>query len=221
MPTQPQRAGRHVIGSGLLFGAILGLLGAGNVLLQWAVGAYHVVAQTTNGFTSVNLNDNSVVSALGCVVFLMMLALTFVAGLVSARGSGRIRSGALAGLLTGSLGGLIGGLAKVLIIAMLVVPGVQIPDDVSMSLTQVQMLVVGIAVGTALIGLLLDIGFGTGMGALGGLIGANTYRKAMSHPGASDYPNYPGYPSSVGMPAQPGSVPQQEWPYPNPPLPPQ
>ena len=45
---------------------------------------------------------------MGCVVFLAMLALTFGAGLLAARGTGKVGSGTLALLLACGVGGLVG-----------------------------------------------------------------------------------------------------------------
>ncbi|MGE5335155.1 MAG: hypothetical protein ACM3N4_10680 [Nitrososphaerota archaeon] len=223
-----QQAGHPILRNGLIFGAILGVLGAGNILIQWAAGAYHVVAQTTNGISSVNVNSTGGTSLLGCVVFLAMLALTFAAGILASKSTGKVGTGSLAGLLTGVFGGLIGGIGNVLIMAVLVVPGLEIPAGVSLSSSQIQLLAIGIAAFAAVLGLLLDTGIGAGMGALGGLIGASNARKAMPQMPPAPAPYTPGYPGNQWYPTaptypgtpQPGAAPQA-WPYPNQPQPPQ
>lgn len=214
----PQRTGSLALRNGLIFGAILGVLGVGNTLIQWVMGAYHLMGRTTNGFSSVNFNDTGAPSLLGCVVFLAMLALTFAAGALTAHGTGKVGSGAIAGLLTGVFGGLIGGIGSVAVIALLVAPSLSIPPDVSMTPDQVETLVVALVAALSIFVLLVEIGVGAGIGALGGLVGAQNARKtAAVAPGYPGYPNYPGYP---GTPAQPGAAPQP-WQSPNPPENPQ
>lgn len=222
----PQRTGSQALRNGLIFGAILGVLGVGNTLLQWVAGAYHLVGYTTSGGSSVNLNDSGAPSLLGCVVFLAMLALTFAAGALAAHGTGKVGSGAIAGLLTGVFGGLIGGIGSVVVMALLVAPSLSIPPDVSMTPDQVETLVVAIVAAVSIFVLLVEMGVGAGIGALGGLVGAQNARKtavAPGYPGAPNYPGYPGYPNYPGYPgtpAQPGAAPQP-WQSPNPPENPQ
>jgi hypothetical protein len=210
----------HIMRNSLIFGAILGVLGVGNTLIQWITGAYHLVGTSANGFSSVSLNDSGASSLLGCLVFFAMLVLTFVAGMLAARGSGRVRSGALSGLLTGIVGGLISGIGGIVVMAVVVAPGLEVPSDVSMTPTQVETLVIGVVVAVSILVFLVETGFGAGMGALGGLIGANSYRKAVVSVPASFTPGFPDHPHYPGMLAQPGSSPQALN-YPNPPQYPQ
>lgn len=87
----PQRTGALALRNGLIFGAILGVLGVGNTLIQWVAGAYHLIGSATNGSSSVSLNDTGAPSLLGCIVFLAMLALTFTAGALTAHGTWQSR----------------------------------------------------------------------------------------------------------------------------------
>ncbi|HEX6121663.1 MAG TPA: hypothetical protein VFY89_00810, partial [Ktedonobacterales bacterium] len=98
------RTGNPTLRNGLLFGMILGLLGVANTALQWATGAERAVVRTTNGVTSVTVLDTGSSALLGCVLFLALLALTFVAGMLTARGTGSVGAGTLTGLLTGVVG---------------------------------------------------------------------------------------------------------------------
>jgi hypothetical protein len=222
-----QRTGNPAIRNGLLFGALLGALGLANAVIQWLTGAYHAVANTTNGFTSVTVADTGAPALLSCILFLALLALTFTAGILAARSTGKVGSGALAGLCAGLVGGLVSGVGNLVIILTFVAPGIQAPAGSSMTQAQVQVLLLGTTIGGAIVGLLLDAGLGAGMGALGGLLGANSARRARSAvpyaPASyySAYPGYPGYPAmppQPGQPGQPGATPQS-WPSPPTPIP--
>lgn len=219
----PQQTGHPAIRNGLIFGAILGVLGLGNTLVQWLAGAYSVSTRTTNGFTTVNLNNTGPSSLLQCVLFLAMLALTFVAGILAARRTGKVGSGSIAGLVTGVVGALTGGIVGLVTIITLVAPGLQAPADSTMSTGQVQALLIGATIFGVIVGLAVDVGIGAGMGALGGLIGANSYRNAapvapaQAYPGYPNYPAYPNYPGYSAMSPQAGDAPQQ-WSYPQPPV---
>ena len=161
------------------------------MLLQWATESYHIAAYTTNGITSLNVTDSGGGTfLLGCVVFLVMLALTFVAGLLTARRTGKVGSGALAGLITSVVGALIGAIAHFVVIMVLVASDFQVRADVQMTPGQASLLIIGITVGGSILGLLLNAGFGAGMGALGGLVGANGYRKMTVGVSAPTYHGY-------------------------------
>lgn len=218
----PQKTGHPALRNGLIFGAILGALGLGNTLIQWAAGAYHLAGtfDRGTGFSSVSINNTGGTSFLGCVVFLAMLALTFIAGMLAARGTHRVGSGAIAGLLTGVFGGLISGVGSIVVMAVVVVPSLEIPANVALEPAQVGTLVVAAIIFAAILMLLVDTGIGAGMGALGGLLGAKNRHEALPPAPPSYTPGYPGYPAYPGMPAQPGSAPQA-WPPANPPQYPQ
>jgi hypothetical protein len=206
MPAQPQ--GRPALRNGLIFGAILALLGIGNTFVQWKSGAFATTSQYSNGFTTVNVSDTGASSLLGCVVFLAMVGLTFVAGYLTARRVGRASAGAIAGLIAGIVGALVGGAVGFAVIVLLVAPGLQTPAGSGWTHTQVQAALIGTTLGGAVLGLLLDAGFGAGMGALGGLAGVNSYRT-MRAGMAAFYPSMPGQP---GVPPQPGAYPPPQYP---------
>ncbi|HEX9412776.1 MAG TPA: hypothetical protein VF916_04675 [Ktedonobacterales bacterium] len=212
MPVPPTT--NPTVRNGLLFGALLGALGAVNILIQGLTGALRAEAHTVNGITSVSVLDTGTAALLGCVVFLALLGLTFTAGMLAARGVGRVGSGALAGLLASVLGALLGSAANLAAVMATVAPSLQAPAGSQMTQAGVQALLIGTTIGGAIFGLLLYAGLGAGMGALGGLVGANRWRQAHSDPTAPYAPAsyYPGYP---GMPAQ-GDAAPQPWLYPHP-----
>lgn len=205
----PPKTGHPALRNGLIFGAILGLLGFGNTLMQWVAGAYHL---TNTGISSISINDTGGASFLGCFVFLAMLALTFVAGMLTAQGTRRVGSGAVAGLLTGVFGGLIGGIGSIVAMAVVVTPNLAMPPEASLTPSQIEVLVVAVVIFVSILVLLVEIGVGAGMGALGGLIGARGYHQPLP-PAPQSY--IPGYPGNAGISPQPGVAPQP-WSYPQP-----
>ena len=207
----PQQTGRPALRNGLIFGAILAAVGLGNSLIQWLAGAYVVSTHAVNGFTSVNVNDTGPTAFLGCVVFLAVLALTFVAGMLAARRTGKVGTGSIAGLIAGAFSALVGGTLSLVVNIVLVAPALQVPAASTMTPSQVQALFIGTTVAGLILRLFFDSGVGAGMGALGGLLGANTYRKSLPVGPAPYAPVYP------GMPGMPGAGPApQPWPYANP-----
>jgi hypothetical protein len=208
MPTQ--RTGNPTVRNGLMFGAILGMLGAANELIQWLTGADSALVHNVNGVTSVTVNDTGSSALLGCVVFLALLGLTFIAGMITARSIGIVGSGALIGSVVG----------LVVAVAALA-PGLEAPAG-STHAQVVALLVVSAVVG-AIFGLVVDAGVGAGMGALGGLIGANGYRQSLPPTPPAYYPGYPGTPAQPGMapPPWPSASTPQPPPYPGAPTSPQ
>ncbi|HEX6543530.1 MAG TPA: hypothetical protein VF040_17360 [Ktedonobacterales bacterium] len=113
-----QQPRSHIVRNGLIFGTILGLLEAGSALIQWAVASYPLVANSSAHIAPANLNNIAVSLVLSGVVFLATLALTFVTGLLAARNTGNVGSGALSGLMAGIVGALIGGGADMVTFAL-------------------------------------------------------------------------------------------------------
>ena len=218
---QAQKPRSNWVRNGLIFGAILAALGLVNTAIQVAAGAYHVVASGASGIATVNVTNSGPTALLGCVLFIAMLALTFLACLLTARGTGKVGSGSLAGLVAGIIGSLLGSVISTIVLVILVAPGLQPPPGVSITTSQIQTLFATVTIGAAFLGLLLDAGLGAGMGAIGGVIGANSSpfrdNKALPPlpqapmPYGPGYPNYPGYPANPNYPAgqtQPGPTPQ-------------
>jgi hypothetical protein len=193
-----QKSGSPAVRWGLIFGgiiAVLGLLGDG---LRFAIGGEESFAR---GGGRIGL-------LVGVLLFLIGLALFFIAGMFAARDSGRTGTGSIAGLIAGLVGGLVGAIAAIIILVTLPTsvfqtvttnnPGTNISADQLRTIT----IVAGVI--GAVIGLLINAGIGAGLGALGGLIGKNQYRGPVPQ---YQEAMYQGMPPQGGMPMQPGMYP--------------
>src|SRR5215467_8462320 len=96
---QAQKTGNPALRNGLIFGLILAAISLASSVIQLVTGV--TLNSATGGAAP------SALSLLGCLVFIVALALFFVAGMNTARANGRVGSAAIAGLLTGLFGGLI------------------------------------------------------------------------------------------------------------------
>ena len=211
-----QSSGGAVMRNGLIFGAIIAALIIGDTIVGWLTGAYDISSQVNGSISSVNLFISGVSALMGCAIFLGALALTFVAGMLTARRTGGVGGGSLAGLVAGAFGALLGGGASLIVTITLEAPGIQSPMGSGMTQSQMQGMLIGAQVFGLVAGLFQYGAFGAGAGALGGLVGKNSYEKA--HPSqAYQPPVYPGYP---GGPWQPGAyypgAPYPGAPYPGP-----
>ena len=218
-----QSTGGAVMRNGLIFGSLIAAMVIGNVIFRWLTGGYEITSQTNGGVTSVNDFSTGSSFLLGCVIFLGILALTFVAGMLTSRKTGGVGSGSLAGLVAGALGALLGGVAAVIIILTVVAPSIQAPAGSNMTQSQMQ----GFLIGAEIFGLIFALfaygGFGAGLGALGGLVGRNSYLRA-NPPQPYQQPFYPGgpwqpgayYPAAPypGAPYAPPQYPSPQYPSP-------
>ena len=198
MQTQPQSA-NPAVRNGLIFGAILAAVNILSVIIQWATGSYQSQAQAASGTTTAL----SATSFLGCLTFLVALALCFIAGMNTTGVTGRVGSGALAGLITGVVGALIGGILGVIVVIAFVVPNLTIPATSTLSSAQIAGIIIGSAIVGIILGLIIDGGIGAGLGALGGLVGRNNYRGPGQTYQEAYYPggvNQPGYRTSSRLP---------------------
>ncbi|HEX9036446.1 MAG TPA: hypothetical protein VF808_05595 [Ktedonobacterales bacterium] len=175
MQQQPSSRGL-VWRNGLIFGGIIALIGLANVFLDWQLGAYNYTVNPATGTPTATGGS----PALGCVVFLVDLALTFVAGMLTARASGSVGAASLTGLVAGLLGALVGGVIAAVLIIVVIAPQIQLPTGSGVSQSQLQSILIGVAIGAVVLGLLVDGGVGAGVAALGGLVGRNSYQQA--HP---------------------------------------
>jgi hypothetical protein len=221
-----QKSGNPAVRWGLIFGgiiAVLSLLGDG---LRFATGGGESFAGAGGGIGIL----------VGVLLFLIGLALFFVAGMFAARDTGRTGTGSIAGLIAGLVGGAIGAIATIIILLTLPAsvfqtvtannPGTNISGDQLHTI-----FIVGGVIG-AVIGLLINAGIGAGVGALGGLAGKGQYRGPVQpyqeamyqgmpmqpgmYPPPPPPPGYPQYPQPGGYPQYP---PQQPGAYPPPPPP--
>lgn len=241
-PQAPQQVGNPAVRTGLLFGAVLAAVGLVSALIQWATGGYGASYSTVNGTATANSTFSGPAGLLGCLGFLITLAVTFFAGVRASGQTGKVGTGTIAGLIAAPLGAVIGSVIGVIVIVTTVAPNLNVPASSTIPADQFStLLIVGSIVGL-FFGLLLDAGVGAGLGALGGLVGANNYRKAQpvsmyagmpyagyppSPYGAPGYPpspyGVPGYPPPPPYPGAPGypNAPQgPQSPYPAPPQPP-
>lgn len=235
-PMQPAQQGHPVWRYGLIFGGIVGVLEIINF----------VISTTSRGGTSAALSGASSQTAvtsglfgLGCLFFLIGLALYFVAGMLAAGQTGRVGTGSLAGLVAGAVGGLVALIAGVIALATLptsyfqsIADQTQTSGGTPATAQQIQSAAVILGIILYVIVWLVFIGLGAGIGALGGLAGRGRaprpqYSEAMyqgmgqGYPPAPGYPPQPqgGYPQPGQYPPPPG-YPQQPGQYPPPPPPP-
>lgn len=232
-PMQPMpQQGHPALRYGVIFGGIIAVLSIISNVISIADGSETAAFNASSGQASVS----SGILGLGCLFFLVYLALYFVAGMLASSKTGRVGTGSLAGLVAGAVGGIVGLVAG--IIAIMTIPTstfqsiadrTQTSGGTPLTAQQVQSAIVAVGIVGAILGLLFAIGLGAGIGALGGLAGRGRaprpqYMEAM-YPGmAQGYPPAPGYPQQPqGAYPQPGYPPQgypQPGQYPPPPPPP-
>jgi hypothetical protein len=215
---QPQQTGNPAVRNGIIFGLILAALNIANVIIQWVTGTYNDSVQAANNPGSVP--TTSAVSYLGCLVFLLALALCFVAGINASRATGKVGTGAIAGLITGLVGELIGGIVGVVVIVAVVAPNIHLNTSGSLTQGQVVGVLIGVFIVIFIIELIILAGIGAGVGALGGLIGKNNYRGPVANYQESMYQGMggqPGYPPPGAYPPPPGAYPPPPGAYPPPP----
>jgi hypothetical protein len=205
---QAQQTGNPAVRNGFIFGLILAAVDIVNVIIQWVSGSYNDTIQATNN--PATAPTASAVSLLGCLVFLIGLALTFVAGMNTSRVTGKVGSGAIAGLITGLIGAVVGAIVSIVLVIAVIAPGIHL--DTSGTLTQSQVmavLIVSIIVGS-IVALIIEAGIGAGVGALGGLVGKNNYKGPVASYQESMYQGMggqPGYPPPGAYPPPPGAYP--------------
>ena len=208
---------------GLIFGGLLIVLALINLGIEFATGAFQAAA-SANPLGSMNLGASLVQV---CVVFLIELALYFVAGLLTARENGRVGSAAVAGVIAGALAGVVGAIITIATLAVRPFPA--LPSGTNLSPEQFHTFTTVISIIGAIVGLALTIGIGAGLAALGGLVGRSQFEAAHPVPLMTESyytpmapaPGYPVHPQGAYPPA-PGATPPAENPsgYP-PPYPPQ
>jgi hypothetical protein len=197
---QPPRAGHPVLRNSFIFGGILAGLNVVNLVVLVATGSYTVSSQVVDGSTTVSLDNSGVSTLLSCFLFLVALALSFIAGMLTARASGKVGGATLAGLLSGLFGTLIGGLIGLVLIVVIAFPNVTAPPGSTLTVGQMQALLAGAASVALVFGLVVNAGAGAGTGALGGLVGRSSYRSPV--PAYQPYP-YPGMPALGSQPLYP------------------
>jgi hypothetical protein len=205
---QLQRA-NPAVRNGLIFGAILAAVNILSVIIQWVTGSYQSAAQAASSNTAAV----SGTSFLGCLTFLIALALAFIAGMNTVRVTGRVGTGAIAGLITGVVGELVGGILGVILVIALVTPQLTLPAGSNLTVGQMHAVIIGTAIAALILGLIIDGGIGAGLGAIGGLLGKSSYRGPEQ---SYQETYYPGGAGQMGYPPPGGYVPPQAGDYPQP-----
>jgi hypothetical protein len=199
--------------NGLIFGVIIAVIGLANTFLSWSLGAYNITTNPVTGAPTTGAGPGT--SLIGCGIFLVNLALIFVAGMLTARATGSVGAASLTGLVAGLLGAVISGVVGAILIITVIAPQIHIPSDSGISQSQTQGIFIAAAIGGAVLALLIDGGVGAGVAALGGLVGRSSYDKA-NPPQPYQQSFYPGAPA--GAPPYPGQ-PYPGQPYPGQPYP--
>jgi hypothetical protein len=193
----PPASGKIALQYGLLFGLIVTLIKVG------------VLA--TNTFVNTSSSAVGLSLILAGVDFLIGLAAFFVAGILAAKQTAKVSTGTFAGLWAGGIYGVVGFIVSMVLFFTVNLPRLQNASSIYTSSSAYQTgLVIG-GVGFAIFGILLAIGFGAGLGALGGLWGKSMSLRA-AEPPVPAYPA-PGYsPQSYPEPYPPQpSYPAQQY----------
>ena len=191
----PPKGGKVAFQYGLIFGLIQAVIASAVLLV--------------NAFA--NIAAFSLV--LSIVSFLTGLAAYFVAGIFSARQTGRVNTGTFGGMWTGAIYGIIGFVVSIVLFFQVNLPrALNVLSTSSSTSTlspdSVRTIAIATGVGVAVFGILFAIGLGAGLGALGGLIGRNISKVEP----VQAVPVYPVYPiaqpapyASYPAPAQPAN----------------
>jgi hypothetical protein len=219
---QPPKVGHPVLANSFIFGGILAGLNIVNLIVEVVIDPISVSTQVVNGTTTVNIENSGIAGLLTCFLFLAALVLSFIAGMLTARASGKIGAATLAGLLCGLLGTLVAGIIGLVVTVVIALPTLKLPPGSTLSQGDLPALLVATAAFELVFGLIITAGLGAGTGALGGLVGRSSYRPPMAVPGYSPFP-YQGMPGmGESQPIYPYQQPptwsQPQW-YPEQPTP--
>jgi len=142
--------------------------------------------------------------------FFTGLAAYFVAGILAARNTGKVKAGTFAGMWTGGIYGIIGFVVSLVLFLQVIYPKVVDAFVASGQYTSnIEAVKTGAmigGVGSEVFGLLFAIGLGAGLGALGGLIGRKGSRFKPVQMAPMVYAAYPGQPVAYA-PGQPFPAP--------------
>jgi hypothetical protein len=206
-----------VVRWGLTFGLIMAALGSAS-----AVGSRLLERSLISGQTTPEqvLPTAGIALLTTCGLYLVYLALFFVAGIMAARQSGSVGAASLAGLLTGGVGALVNSVVSLIVTFVFPTTLPSLGGTSALNSDTSAFFIVGFVVGL-IFGLLIWVGLGAGLGALGGLIGQNQFRAAhpeLAQPYPYAYAPYPGYPPVPPMgaylPPPPGAYPPPPGTYP-------
>jgi hypothetical protein len=200
---------------GLTFGLIMAALGSANDIGSRLLEGSLISGETTPEQV---LPTAGIALLIACGLFLVYLALFFVAGIMTARQSGSVGAASLAGLLAGGVGTLVNSVVSLIVTFVFPTTVTSIGGPSGLDSNTSAFYIVGFVVGL-IFGLVIWGGLGAGLGALGGLIGQNQFRAAhpeLAQPYPYAYAPYPVYPPVPPMGAYPPPPPPPEA-YPPPP----
>jgi hypothetical protein len=207
---------------GLTFGLIMAALGSANDIGSRLLEGSLISGETTPEQV---LPTAGIALLIACGLFLVYLALFFVAGIMTARQSGSVGAASLAGLLAGGVGTLVSSVVSLIVTFVFPTTVTSIDGTSALDSDTSAFYIVGFVVGL-IFGLVIWGGLGAGLGALGGLIGQNQFRAAhpeLAQPYLYAYAPYPVYPPVPPMgaypppPPPPGAYPPPPGAYPPPP----
>ncbi len=159
--------GRPALNQGIIFGAIVGVILIVYLLLNYIV--YNATLTLIVGIAS----------------FLVELGLYAFAGYRASAQTGRTGTGAIAGLYTGLIGGLIGAITATILLFVFVdtarIRAQGLITDPAAKQIYTNSFVITTGVIAILIGLALAIGYGAGLGAIGGVLGRRRAPQAQPY----------------------------------------
>ncbi len=153
----PSTQRRPALNQGILFGVIVGVIIIVYLLLNYLV------------------YNATLTLIVGIVTFVIELGLYAFAGYRASAITGKTGTGAIAGLFTGLFGGLIGAVASLILLFVFIdtsrarLLSTAINETARQLYTNSFIITVGIT--GALLGVAIAIGYGAGLGAIGGLLG--------------------------------------------------
>jgi hypothetical protein len=175
---QPVKSGRVALRWGLIIGIILAVVNDSIYVISSLVSA-HSLSGISSTSSSIVSAASGVSLGLSCLAFLLGLAAYFVSGILASRQTALVRTGVFAGMWTGGVYGVIDLVVKLIVIFTITLPAEQaILSNASAVTAPSQFIAIG-AILEVIVALLLAVGVGAGLGALGGLIGRSNARKRM------------------------------------------
>jgi hypothetical protein len=194
---------------GLTCGLIMALLGAAGTVGEGLLPGSFITGPTTPGQA---LSAAEIALLASCGGYLLYLALVFAAGVMTARQTGSVGSGALAGLLAGGVSALVTGAVAVILALVFRHTPFSLGATSARHASDTFIVSVISALISAIAGLLIWSGLGAGLGALGALVGQRQFRAA--HPelaqrrlyASAPSPGYPPLPSVGAVPPPPPSA---------------
>ena len=187
---------RPALKQGILFGVIVGVILIVYLLLNYLV------------------YNATLTLIVGIIAFLVELGLYAFAGYRASAITGKTGTGAIAGLFTGLFGGLIGAVTSIILLFLFVdttrIRALSLATSAAIRQIYTNSFIITTGLLAALLGLALAIGYGAGLGAIGGLLGKRRAPQAQPYQEAL----YQGMPPTQGQYQGPyQGVPPMQHPY--------